>query len=129
KGPVVENYERVIHHRPRGTQRIAEGDLASAIARQILDEQDALSFMKITFDLSHPAKTLGLLSDVDHRKRHPLGNPRCKWDSCGLSTCDHVNGFKADFLSDNLDGHVHVAVTGAGISARLPDVHMNRTAL
>src|SRR5690606_13990136 len=128
KDPVVENHECVIHHRTRGAQRIAEGDLASAIARQILNKQDALSFMKITFDLSHPAKTLGLLSDVDHRKRHPLGNPRRKWDSCGLSACDHVNGFKANFLSDNLDGHVHDAGTGAGKSDKLPDVHINRTA-
>src|SRR5215217_9259036 len=66
KNVIEEEDEGVLNLAARLAQRIAKVNLAAAVRGHILDQQHALAFDQMTFNLRSAAEALRFLADVEH---------------------------------------------------------------
>src|SRR5581483_5321953 len=67
-----------------------EIELGGALAGEVLDQEDARTLGEPALDLGVAAEPLGLLSDVEHRQRQPVGDPGGERYPGGLAAGDRI---------------------------------------
>src|SRR5580704_17890721 len=90
KDVVEEEHKDVLDHGAGVAKRLAEIDLAAPVGGHVLDEEDALARLDLTFDLGVAAKTLWLLAHILHGQHQPLGHPGGERNSRGLAAGHRV---------------------------------------
>src|SRR5215831_15709381 len=90
KNVVEEENQRVLDLGPGLAQRGAEIDLAAAVAGHVLDQQHALPFDQMTFDLAVAPESFGLLAHIEHRQSEPVGHPGGERNAGGLPASNRV---------------------------------------
>src|SRR5271166_6086668 len=103
---VEEHHEGVVDDRAGVAQGLAELDLGLAVGGEVLDQQGPLALRDIALDQSIAPEALGLLTDIGHRRHHPVGDPGGEGDAGGLAAGHDLDLLPADLAADLLDAQL-----------------------
>src|SRR5208283_3865111 len=103
---VEEHHEGVVDDRAGVAQGLAELDLGLAVGGEVLDQQGPLALRDIALDQSIAPEALGLLTDIGHRRHHPVGDPGGEGDAGGLAAGHDPDLLPADLAADLLDAQL-----------------------
>ena len=101
-------------------------ELRGALARQILDQEHAGLVPQFPLDLRVAPEALGLLPDIEHRQRQPVGDPGGKRDSGRLAAGDRVEPLIPGMALDQFGPEIHQLGAGARERDQPPAIDINR---
>src|SRR4051794_27153633 len=89
---VVKENDDAVLALPAGVANgLDEIDLALAVGGEVLDQQDTLAVVELSFDLRAAPESLRLFADVLHRQIEPVGDPGRERDSRGFAARDRID--------------------------------------